>query len=376
MKRMTLAIIAVVVVLCIVAAIVFVSRRPGEPKTIAVGVMLPLTGDMGVIGQFAKKGIDLAADEINEAGGIAGTKIVLIYEDSKGRPSDATASIKKLATVDKVPVVIGGISSGETLAAAPIAEKEHVVLISPAASSPDITDAGEYIFRNWPSDTFDGVTMANFAYANLSIRKVAVIYSASDYGVGVKKVFVSSFQELGGKIVTEESFDEGQTDFKAQLTKIRAASPDAIYLIGNYREMAQVLRQAKEIGIKAQFLSVVTFSVPDILGLAGGAAEGVIYSGLAYDPSSDDAHVREFVARYKARYKEEPHIIAAQAYDAMRIVALAVEKGGPTGNGIRDAMSKIRDFPGVTGKTSFDEKGDVTKPAKMFTVKDGRFVPY
>lgn len=213
-----------------------------KEKEIKIGAILPLTGDAAKYGESAKRAIDLAVEEINSTGGIKGSKIKVIYEDDQALPEKGVSAIQKLITVDKVHVVIGAMPSSVTLAMAPIAEKNKVVLFSPASSNPKITEAGDYIFRNDVSDIFEGGKMADETWQRLKFRKAAVLYINNDYGVGIKDVFVYRFTVLGGEIVATENFEQGTTDFRTQLTKIKQGNPEAVYIVG-YKEQIQILKQ-------------------------------------------------------------------------------------------------------------------------------------
>jgi len=356
------------------ASVLFVGCQP--KSDIKIGAILPLTGDAAKWGQASKNAIDLAVEGINKSGGISGRKVAVLFEDDRGGVTDATNAMTKLVKVDKVPLVLGTLFSSATLAIAPIANENKVVLLSPASSAPKITQAGDFIFRNCASDVYEGGIMAGFVHDTLKYRKVGVAYINNDYGLGLKTEFETAFKAKGGEIVASEAFDQGATDFRSLLLKIKAAAPDAIYLPGYPPEMGRLLRQAKELGINKQFLSVVIFEDPRVLELAGGAAEGVIYSCQIFDPTSGEANVRKFVTAYKTKYGSDPDIYAGLSYDAMNIAALAIKNGGTTGGGIRDALYKIRDFPGVTGVTTFDQNGDVTKPIGLKMVRNGKFEWY
>lgn len=346
-----------------------------EEKDIIIGAVLPLTGDAAMYGESAKRAIGLAVEEINMAGGIDGRKVRIIYEDDQALPDKGVSAFQKLITVDRVPVVIGAMPSSVTLAIAPIAEKNKIVLFSPASSNPKITEAGDYIFRNDVSDVFEGEKMAEEAWQRLGLKKIAVLYINNDYGVGIKDVFTQKFKALGGEITGLETFEQRATDFRSQLTKIKKTGPEAVYVVG-YKEQIQILKQYKELGIKAQILATIMLEDPEIIQNVGDAAEGAIYTYRAYNPESEEREVQEFVRNFKAKYGVEPDNWAAQSYDALRIVALAIERGGYDSEGIKKALYGIKAFPGVSGLTTFDENGDVIKPISLKIVKDGVFKNY
>jgi len=352
------------------------SKEKAFKDVYRIGALMVLSGNDANYGRDSQRGIDLAAEEINNQGGIHGHPVEVLYEDSKGIPREGATAMQKLVSRDRVPVVIGGIFSSETLAAAPIAERNRVVLFSPGSSSPNITYAGDCIFRNWISDAFEGSIMADFARWGKGYTKVAIVYIKNDYGEGLKNEFTVRFESEGGQVSTMESYEQGNTDFRTQLLKAVRSGPDAIYLPGYYNELAQLLKQARELRINTQFLSVVSFEDPKMLELAGSAAEGVIYSTPAVSMQDTSSGVRTFVDRFSKKYGREPGLFAAHGYDAMHILALAIEKGGFTADGIRNSLYRIQNYPGVSGLTSFDSNGDVIKPVKLKTVRNGKFMDY
>lgn len=367
MKRITRPLLVLVLV---VAVSLLGCRRTGQG--IKIGAILALTGDAAKYGQACRRGIDLAVEQTNSTGGIGGRKLSIVYEDTQADPKIGVSALRKLITVDKVQVVIGAGASSVTLAAAPIAEENDVVLLSPVSSAPAVTQAGDYIFRNVMSDLYEGSGMAQFARKELKIARAAILYINNDFGVGLRDSFKRRFEQLAGEITSVESFEQGASDFRTQLIKIKNSQPEAIYLVG-YKEMGRVLRQAGEMAIGIRFLSFAMFEDPEILKMAGNAAEGVYYSSRAYDPQSREDVVSDFVKKYRSRFNAEPDIFAALSYDAARIVFLAIKKGGPTGREIKKALYTIKDFPGVTGTTSFDQNGDVIKSVSIKMVKNGQF---
>ena len=349
-----------------------VTQLKKESQEIKIGAILPLTGDAAIYGVEMKKGISIAAEELKEVDKL---RIKVIYEDDQGIPRNAVSAAQKLITHDQVQVIISSLSS-ITLALAPIAQKNRIVLISPSASAPTITNAGEFVFRVWPSDIFEGGVMAEFAFDTLKMRKIAILYVNNDYGKGLEQVFTKRFEELGGDIIISEGYEFGAADFRTQITKIKARKPEAIYIVGYWKEIVQYLKQAKELDFRIQILSAICFKEPEILKLAGDEAEGAIFTGPFYDPQSEEKIVRDFVTKYKAKYNEEPGIWAAHSYDAMKIIGLAIKSGGTTATEIQKSMSKIKNYIGVTGEMSFDENGDVIKTIKIYTVKNKQFVPW
>ncbi|OPY80192.1 MAG: Leucine-, isoleucine-, valine-, threonine-, and alanine-binding protein precursor [Syntrophorhabdus sp. PtaU1.Bin153] len=350
------------------------SDRQGEMK---MGAILPLTGDAAGWGQSGKEGIDLAVSEINGKGGISGKKIVVIYEDTQAQPEKGASAMLKLATVDKVPVVIGDLVSATTLAAAPIAEQNKVVLLSPTASAPKLTDAGKFVFRIWPSDLAEGVAMADFAANNLKLKKVAILYIQNDYGVSLKDVFEKQFTKNGGEVVETGAYKQDESDFRPYLERIMRKKPEAVYLVSYYKDAGLALKQAKQLRIKVRFLGTTAIQEPKLFEVAGDAAEGLIYAiSSGYDPKSQDEKVKEFNIKFKDKFGKEPSFVQAQCYDAVAVVASAVGKDGFKSEDIQKRLETIKDYHGVTGLIAFDENGDVKKPTAFMTVKGKEFVPY
>jgi len=369
MKR----IFSLVVILLIICGLIWVScQKKVEEKVVKIGAVLVLTGPNAKAGQSAKQGIEMAVEEINASGGVKSRKIKVIYEDDGGEPQKSVSAVQKLINVDKVLAILGPMWSSCVLAVAPIVESKGVVILSPTASSPKITYAGDYIFRNTYSDAIEGAKTAEFASKELKYGKAGILFINNDYGVGLKDAFKRKFEELGGKIVIDEGYDPKTTDFRTILVKVKERSPEVIYIAG-YSEMGQLLRQMRETGIKIPVLSCIMFEISDIAKVAGKAAEGVIYAYPSYDPEKGNEITLKFAKKFKEKYGTLPDPEAAFSYDAVKILALAMEKGGFTSEDIKNALYKIKGYNGVTGKTSFDENGDVIKPVGFKRVHNGKY---
>ena len=348
-----------------------------KEKEIKIGWIGPLTGDVAYYGQAIKDATDLAVAEINKEGGIQGIKIRVIYEDDQVNPKLGTAAMRKLINIHKVPIAIQAAGSSVMLANAPIAGKNRVVLISPTCSNRKIKDAGDYVFRIWPSDAYQGNVIANFSYNTLNAKNAGVLYINNDYGLGLKDVFVERFGKLGGTITGIETFSVGETDFRTHLTKIASKSPSVVLLASHYKEAALVLKQAANLGLRFQFIGGDGCFAPELISLSGGASEGMIVTNMEWSPESKEKIVYDFVSAYKEKCGKAPEVYAAAGYDCMKVIALAVKNGGTVSSGIRDALYKIKDYKGVTGRITFDEYGEVVgKEYQEFVVKNGKFVQY
>lgn len=351
------------------------SCKRETPEELRIGAILPLTGDAAVWGQNVRRGIELALAEVNAARGVKGQKLSVIYEDSQGLPKNAVTALHKLIDTNKVSVVIGDVASSSVLAMAPIAEQHQVVLLSPGASNADITNAGQFTFRNWHSDAAEGTYLAQIAAERLGMKRVGIIYVNNAYGKGLEQVFSGHFAELGGTVAASEAFPQNAVDFRAQLLRIKAANCDGIFMPGYPKEMPEVLKQATELGIRTQFLCPSAFEDEQGLSLAGASAEGVVY---VYPRQGDQsrAHVAKFYQDYKKRFGEPPGALSDTGYDALKLVVAAMENSGTTGPAIRDGLLTIKNYAGVSGDTSFDSNGDIQKEFVLKTVRNRAFTNY
>jgi branched-chain amino acid transport system substrate-binding protein len=344
----------------------------GVDKVIKIGMVGPLTGDYATYGQSVRNGVQTAIDEINADGGVNGYTLQLIAEDSRGESTEAANAIQKLIDQDRVTAIVGAVLSGETATVAPIAQDSGVLMVTPSSTAPGLTDIGDYIFRNVITDDVQAQQMAEYAVSELGFNKLAVIYANNDYGVALKDNFTAKAQELGASIVGTESYLDGDEDFRAQLTKI-GDEIEALYIAGYYTEAAKIAQQARRQGIEAIFLGADGFYSEKLVELGGDAVEGAAFTAGFYSGDEVEA-VQAFVSSYKQKYSQEPDMFAANAYDTMKIVAQALAKAGNDRAALKDEMAAIKDFPGVTGTTSFDAKGEAVKDVLILKIENGTFV--
>jgi len=346
-----------------------------EAATIKVGEFASLTGKEAAFGQSSHKGTLLAIDELNAAGGLLGRKIEFVYEDDRSTPGESATIAKKLITRDKVVALLGEVASGRSLEAAPIAQANHVPMISPSSTNPKVTETGDYIFRVCFTDPFQGKLLAEFAQRTLKAKKVAVFSDVSaPYSVGLAQYFVAPFTAAGGQVVSEQKYTGGDKDFKAQLTAIKAQSPEAIFVPGYYTDAGLIVAQARQLGIQVPLFGGDGWEAPELLQIAGSALEGTYYS-THFSPENSDPAVQKFVAAFKAKYNgETPDAMAALGYDSAMVLADAIKRAGSTdGAKLRDAIAATRGYAGVTGSTTLDAQRNATKPAVIITVKNGQF---
>jgi branched-chain amino acid transport system substrate-binding protein len=322
-------------------------------------------------------GVLMAANEINQfEGGINGHKIDIVMDDDKGSPEAAAEMAGKLISQDKVVALIGAGASGNNLAAAPKAQAAHVPLIAPSSTNPAVTQAGDYIFRACFIDAFQGEVMARFAADTLKAKKAAIMLDFnSPYSRGLSEFFELSFAKLNGHVVVKQSYSQGDADYRGQLSVIKAAEPDVVYIPGYYGDVAIIAKQARQMGVNAILLGGDGWDAPELWELGGDSLNGTYISNhySADDPSET---IQRFVRDYRQRYGNlTPDAHAALAYDALRFLAQAIRTAGTTdGPKLRAALSATRGFAGVTGVLSMDAERNAVKPAVILKLQDRRYV--
>ncbi|HTY16502.1 MAG TPA: ABC transporter substrate-binding protein [Myxococcota bacterium] len=341
---------------------------------IRVGHFASLTGDTATFGQSTDRGIRMAFEEVNAKGGVLGRPIELITEDDRSVTEEARSAAQKLIQRDEVVALLGEVASSRSLAAAPEAQRAGVPMISPASTNPRVTEVGDDIFRTCFIDPFQGAVMARFAFDDLKARRVAVLFDfKQDYSVGLAEFFRKTFQQLGGEIVADERYTSGDIEFRAQLTTIRGASPDAIFVPGYYTEVGLIAKQARELGLNVPLLGGDGWDSEKTIEIGGSAVEGDYFS-THYAADSDDPHVRDFVRRYQAKNGQVPDAMAALGYDAARILVDSMARAGKTeGPALRDAIAATKDFPGITGRITIDPQRNALKDAVVLKIDGGRF---
>lgn len=334
-----------------------------------VGALLPLSGKNEYYGKEIQNAIELARAEINEQGGIGGRRLEVVYEDDKTDPRLGVSGMNKLATADRVPVVLGSWASGVVLATAPIAE-EHKVVVMAEAIAPKISEAGDYIFRIQPSAVLYVHALLE-GLPKLAVRRLAVLYINNEFGRALYDTILTDAQKQNIEIVASESYAEGDQDFRTQLLKIKGQKPDALF-VGGYQEQASAMRQAHELGFTGKILASATFENQTLVAELGALAEGVIYP---YHFSSDTTNpkAQDYLRQYQNRFGVASGGFGAAMYDGVFIVAEALRKCGENTACIKDALYNTR-HEGVNGTTTFDSNGDPLMPIILKTVKDRKFV--
>lgn len=350
------------------------AAKPAESDTVLVGEIFSFTGALAVYGISARNGIAVRVEEINSDGGINGKQIELRGYDDNSKSEDAASAVKRLVTQDKVVAILGAITSGNTLAMAPIAQAAKTPMITPTATAVEVTKAGDYVFRTCFIDPFQGSAMGKFARENLKLTTAAVITdSKSPYAVGLTEFFTKKFTELGGKVVAQESFAQGDTDFRAQLTKMKKTKAQALYIPAYAEDVARIAEQARELGFKPVKLGSDGWDSQKLFELAKSAVEGSYFTAH-YSPEDPDPIVQNFIAAYKAKNASVPDSLAALGYDAAGVLFDAMKRApNLSPEALRDAIAATKGFKGVTGSITFDADRNPVKPAAVLQVTNGAF---
>ena len=362
----------------LIASIVAVSllsacqQNGGGADKVRIGVFMSTTGTTANFGISSVNGIKLAADEVNAAGGINGKQVELLVEDDRSDASEAATIVTKFVTQDQVHAVIGEVASSRSIAAAPIAQNAKIPMLTPSSTNPEVTKKGDFIFRSCFIDPVQGAAIAQFAAKSLGAKTAAIMVDRkNDYSTGLEKVINETFTKMGGKIVATQSYQEGDQDFNAQLTSLKGANPEVIFVPGYYNDVGLIAKQARDKGITVPLVGGDGWDSVQLYQIGGTALNGSYFTNH-YSPYDTDPKVQKFVNDYKARYSTVPDALAATAYDAARIMFDAIKRSKSlSGPDIRDALAATKDFPGVTGTVTFNEHRDAVKPIVMIEIKDG-----
>lgn len=353
--------------------LVFSCTKKNENE-IVIGSYSPNTGATATFGVFQMRGTEMAIEEINAKGGINGKKIKHINYDNKSDNDETLAVVNRLISQDKVVAILGEATSGRSKIGGQVAQENKVPMLTSSATNAEVTKIGDYIFRACFIDPFQGMVMAKFMTENLKMKKAAILRDIKqDYSVGLSDVFAEKLKAAGGEVAIDISYQEGDIDFKSQLTAIKAKNVDAIFVPGYYNEVALIAKQAKELGMKQPLLGGDGWSSPKLYEIAKDAINGSYFSNH-YTTESTDPKTIEFVKNFKAKYNEDADVMAALAYDAVFILAEAIKNTKEvTSANIRNELAKIKDFHGVTGKMSMNENRDAVKSAVVVQVQGNNY---
>jgi branched-chain amino acid transport system substrate-binding protein len=339
-----------------------------------------MTGSAAAYGNAIWQGVELATELVNGRGGVdvgsSGTRVPLVVHlrDCQSDPRLGVEQARELVALGAL-AVIGSDSSDVTLGMAPIFEENHVILLSPSSSSPKLTEAGDYIYRNFPSDALEAVNLANHIYNVDRIDEVAIIASQSEFGLGVKNSFIARFRTLGGRILAEETFPPNAQNYQAQVAGIAAVDPPAVFIAAYSFRTGAVARALRDAGVEARLYGTGAVRVENTVQTGGDAVEGLVFPAPAFEPDLAEEHMRLFISEFRDRFGVTPGIYAAQGYDAVNILVQAIEQAGTRPEDIRFYLNTMNPYEGVAGTTVFDENGDVRKFHRMYVIQNRVAVP-
>lgn len=350
-----------------------------EERVTPIGAVLPLSGSWSLYGEPIRKGIELAHEQVMQEyeEGEFPHEITLTVVDSESQPSRAVEGFQQLVEQNGVHAVIGGVTSAEALAMIDVAEEQERVLLSPSASSPDLTEkATRYFYRIYPSDFREGTQLASWTALNIDLESVVVLSVNTPFARGISRVFETEFERYDGEVIEELVYPEGETDLGSYVDRVMELEPEAVYIADFAPTVKDFIVALRDAGYEGRILTTSAFAAPDVIEEAGEVAEGVVLAQTVFDPDSEEPKVQAFVEAYREKYGETPGLFAAHGYDAMKIMAQAslVEIGIPSEfwKGLRN----LGDYQGVTGTITFDQKGDVGKFPRVYIVKDGKLLDY
>ena len=366
-----------IVVVFIVAVSLICSGWPvSAADDITVGAVTPLTGKLSVYGEGFQKAMLLALAEVNAAGGINGKPMKIVFEDNNSTSKGSVSAIQKLITVDKFPVIFGPAASSNFLAVCPIAQQNETILIGAESAAESISKCGSYVFRVFPSDLLQGKGVAELT-EYLNLKEVVLTYINNDWGVGLAEVFRENFLKSGGKLIDEFAYDEGKTDYRSEILRIKKNSPKAVVNLTYIKEGAIMLKQAYEAKVEVQWLMGSAAKSPKLVELAGLTAEGVIGTYPTF--SQDTSQYQAFKAGWDKKYPDQKTpIFGEYNYDMVKLTAEALKRAkSMSSSDIRSALIEAsKGYIGVTGDKTFDENGDVGATYGRWTVKEGKIIDY
>lgn len=348
------------------------SKQVEQQKIVKIGVMGPLTGEASAYGQNVKKGIEVARWEIEENGLLKDTQLQVVYEDHQCSPKEGVSIIKRLIDRENINIFINEACSSVALSVSPIAEENKALLVLSTASNYKLKSAGDYIFRIFPSDADQGRVVAERIF-QAGHFKTSVIHINNDYGLGLGMVFEQEYEKLGGNVLSSEVYDQDETDFKTLLSKIQQAQPEAVFMATHTETGALILKQKALLAMDIPIYSSEALKDQIVLDVAGTAAEGI---KIIFPAQIDNQRNENFQGLYMEMFGKEPESYSVYGYDALKVIAYAIEKAGSVDvDEIKKVLYDTHDYHGASGLINFDEDGEVVgKEYEVWEVKEGEFV--
>ena len=342
------------------------------PERVRIGAFMSLSGDTAQYGISALNGIRMAVEEANAAGGIKGMRVDLVVRDTRSDAVETALVVERLAREEHVQGLLGEVVSSRSLAAARVAQREQVPVLTPSATSPEVTAVGNYVFRSCYTDTFQGVALARFSIESLGALRAALLVDRDQrYSVELARLIREDFERRGGKVVAVQEYPDGESDFSVQLAEVGAAQPDVIFIPGYYMEVGLLARQARALGLNVPLVGGDGWDSPRLTQIGGQALAGGFFT-THFSAEDPDPQVQRFVADYRRLFGTAPDSFSATAYDAARIMLAAIERA-PTLEraAVRDSLAATKDFPGVTGAVTFNAERNAVKPIVVVRIGEG-----
>lgn len=358
----------------LVGSLAFTGCGKQEASTIKIGLCIPITGNMPDSGKLATWGAQMAVEEINKNGGVLGKQVELVIEDDNNKGDKAATAVQKLIDKDKVVGIVGSAHTVAALPMGPVCTQNKIPLISPNPTNVKITkEGGEYVYQIQFTDPVQANALADYTINDLKLKNAAILYNISnDYPKAFAEAFTSSFKEKGGKILASETYNEGDTDFKVQLTKIKETNPEVVLFPDLYANVSLIVQQARELGITAQFIGGDGWANHKLIDIAGNATEGA-YLTTSMSVEDPSEKVQKFVSDYKAKYSDEPANTSTMFYDAIYVMCDAITRANSTdGTAIKDAL-KTTNLDCVTGNITFDQERHANKEVVIAQIKNGSY---
>jgi branched-chain amino acid transport system substrate-binding protein len=360
-------------ILVFLALLPVVLGCPGE-EVVKFGAVLPLTGEAAIYGQPVQRGVDLAFEHLQSQQDLP-YELALVTVDSESDPEKAGELLKQVYR-DGALAAIGGVTTAEALQMVAVSDEADKVLISPSASTPQLSGISKNFYRVFPSDAREGATMGNFATQKLKAEKVVILAKEDAYAKGIQEVFKTEFERYGGEVLDLIEFPSLGSDLSGLVERVMTLGPDAVYLAAYAPDLAQMIRHLRNQGYKGTIFTTSAFAAPEIIAQVGRPAEGVFLTQAVFDIDSEDPIIRNFIDAYRAKYNLEPDLYAAHGYDTVMVLVEALKIGGRTSSEFWKGIRSIRDFSGATGTVQFDERGDVQKFPRVYVVNEGLLVDY
>lgn len=368
-----------IVIMLLAGLYVFLTGIPASlaaDDTIHIALTTPITGDYAEYGRNFERSVTMGMDFINAKGGVLGKQLILSVGDSKGDPKESATLAMKWTSDPTIVAQIGDFTSTCCLAGQPIYDQAGMIQLSPTASHPDFAPGSKWSFGIVGTQASEGPFMADWTYNGLGFKKVAILHINNDWGIVTAEYFAEAFEKLGGEVVAKEFYFEGDKDFKAVLTQLKNSDADAFFMAAMYNDGALIAKQKASLGWDIPILGPSSLYSTQLTALGGEAVEG-LYTNASFFAEDPAPEVQQYVQEFQKRYDATPNFHAALAYDAIMLLADAIERAGTTeSEPLRDELAKTKDFPGLTGEITFTPAGDAIKKYKKVWIKDGKFELY